>query len=295
MRDNRGVRKWSAWLAVLGVVLLAVAIATGTSRARAPDRRAHPDARRILASLRLPPGATEVSADPSSARVLGAPPARPLVPRLVDLHEFWRVPGEPAQVLTWIEAHAPRGAHQDMGGASSPEAGGSGATTIGTAWAGFGFADIPRALGDRELIVTVARARGGGTALRADAQSAPVAHRTTAERIPAGITAIAISERRLSGTSAPAGTVTKLARVRRIVALVNALPLGPSGPIACPADMGPFVTLSFSSAGRPVATAVADGSGCGFVSLSIRDRREPILAGGAGLLRKLSSLLGTSF
>ncbi len=293
MGDNRGVSKWSAWLAVLGVVLLALPIATGTSRARGPGRGAHRDAQRILASLRLPAGATEVSADPSSPRALDAPPALPLVPRLVDVHAFWRVPRDPEHVLAWIEAHAPRGSHQDMGGASSPEAGGSGATTIGTAWAGFGFADIPRGLVDRELIVTVAHAPGGGTALRADAQSAPVGHRTVAERIPARVTAIAISERRLSGTSPALRKVTDPAKVRRIVALVNALPLGPTSPIACPADMGPYVTLKFESTGRPVATAVADGSGCGFVSLSVHDRREPILAGGAGLIRKLSSLLGT--
>jgi hypothetical protein len=56
--------------------------------------------------------------------------------------------------------------------------------------------------------------------------------------------------------------------------------------------MGPYVTLKFAKAGHTVATAVADGSGCGFVSLSIRQHREPFLAGGPKLIGQVGSLLG---
>jgi hypothetical protein len=297
MRDNREVRRWSAWLPLLAAVLLAVPAVTGTSGAqsRAADRGlAHRDAQRILRSLRLPPGAVKVVADPSSPRLLGAPPSTPLIPKLVDVHGFWRVPGNLSDVLAWVKAHAPPGSHPGMSGesASGPR---SGPATISTAWVGFGFPVIPGARGYRELIVTVARARGGGTALRADAQSAPLARRSPTERIPVGVTAIQISERSVSGSTRPPFNVTDGAKVRQIVELVDALPLGPSGSIACPADMGPYVTLTFMTAGHAVATAVADGSGCGFVGLSIHGTHQPALAGGANLISRLSSLLGVRF
>jgi hypothetical protein len=182
-----------------------------------------------------------------------------------------------------------------MSGASSSGPGRSGPVTISTAWDGFGFGVIPGVFGYREVIVTVAHASGAGTALRADAQVEWLARRTAAERIPARVDAIEISDRRVQGSSPGPWKVIERSLVRRIVTLINALPLGPAGPFACPNDVGPYVALTFSSAGHTVARVIADGSGCGFVHLSIGRRDEPFLAGGAGLVKRLSSLLGFSF
>ena len=282
-----------AWLLAIAVAGLLAAVATGGAGARpartGSERLARRDAQTTLARLRLPPGATPTAGDPAPSNLLGSAPDRPATRNLVDVHAFWRVPGAPKQVLAWIESHPPAGSRLGMGGESVS----SGSGVI-TAFDGFGWPIVPGVLSYRELLVTVAQARGGGTALRADAQSVWLAPRTASERIPAGVSVITISERRLRGSSRGPWTVSDRRRVRRIVALVNGLRLGPVGPVACPADVGPYVTLRFASAGHGIARVVADASGCGFVSLSIHGRREPFLAGGVRLIRQLSSLLGTS-
>ena len=89
--------------------------------------------------------------------------------------------------------------------------------------------------------------------------------------------------------------MTDRRRVRRIVSMVDRLPAAQPGPVACPADVGPIVTLGFASAasgGHRLARVVADGGGCGFVALWIRGHRRPALQGGAGLIKFLGPLLG---
>ena len=80
----------------------------------------------------------------------------------------------------------------------------------------------------------------------------------------------------------------------RVVAYVNGLPLAQPGVMACPNDRGPFVELDFRPAGRgaPVAVAVADGGGCGLVTLRVHGRAEPSLTGGPGLIRWLQASIG---
>jgi hypothetical protein len=53
--------------------------------------------------------------------------------------------------------------------------------------------------------------------------------------------------------------------------------------------------LSAASGGRTLAVAIADGSGCGAVSLQVDGRAEPPLAGGRALVHRLRVLLHVSF
>jgi hypothetical protein len=193
-------------------------------------------------------------------------------------------------VYDWIRRHPPAGSLASEAGAEGPANG-----SVAAQWLGFSFLATPAPeQGSETLLVETAAARGGGTAIRVDAQVVWRRPRSAAERIPGGVSAITIAERRVTGSSAGPWTVSDRRRVRRIVALVNALPLGPAGPVACPADMGPYVTLTFASGGHGIARAVADGSGCGFVGLTIHGHREPFLTGGVALIRQLSSLLRMS-
>jgi hypothetical protein len=92
--------------------------------------------------------------------------------------------------------------------------------------------------------------------------------------------------------------VSDVARVRRAASIIDGLPTFQPGGYSCPADNGPVVTLTFTSAetgGRSLATAVIDGGGCELVQLWINGRREHALQGDPGLLGKLSSALGISF
>ncbi len=97
-------------------------------------------------------------------------------------------------------------------------------------------------------------------------------------------------------TTTTSQTVTNASQIATIVSLVNALPPGQPWVTACPADIGPDVTLNFLSAAgaAPLATTVADGSGCGGVSFTLRGRTAPGLSNGPELDTRLGHLLGFS-
>jgi hypothetical protein len=244
-------------------------------------------ANRILGTLTLPAGATSSPVDPSGSR-LTKPATYPVTPTLVDLHQFWTVPGAPGDVLSWIEAHPPAGAKLMM----------TGAATRGTTseWAGFSFL-APRGGGapSELLLITVTAARGGGTALRADGQVIWERLRPAWERIPAGARTVAVSERGLNGHRSGRWTVTEPGRVKRAASLLDRLPAAQPGAVACPVDWGPYVTLVFAAGwGERIATAVVDGSGCLGVKVWIRGHEAPGLRAKPELLGQLSSALGIS-
>ena len=147
---------------------------------------------------------------------------------------------------------------------------------------------------DRMLAIEVTRAQGGGTALRADGQSAWLVPRPASERIPSGVRSIAVSTEQLGGEPRLVTTVTGASRIKLIASWVDRLPLAQPGPIFFPADYGRRVVLRFLSGSRVLASAVADGAGCGDVTLTIRGRSEPELTGGPELIAHLASLLHRS-
>jgi hypothetical protein len=277
-----------AWVSVVVVaVALGAAVSSG---ARVPTNAAaaRVAAQRVLGALSLPPGATRSQGDPSGS-TLSKPASWPGTPDLVDLHQFWRVPGDHFGVYDWIRAHPPPSSVQRVSGGEGVNG------SIVTQYVGFSFGGFPTEWPSETLLVTVTAARGGATAVRADGQVVWLFERPASERIPPDVRAVTISERRLNGRPSGPWTVTDRSRVRRIVALVNSLPAGQPGAVACPADMGPTVMLAFASAapgGKRLATAYADVSGCGFVNLWIRGHAEPFLDGGSRLIKQLGSLLG---
>lgn len=283
------VRKWAAGLAVLAVAAGAASAVTNTSIAT-NERDATAASQRMLAALRLPPGASPSQGDPSGSR-LSKSPTHPATPDLVDLHRFWTVPGAPHDALAWIEAHPPAGGKLSMSGAS-----GVNGTTV-SQYDGFAFLEPVRGLPapTETLLISVTTARGGGTALRADAQTVWLFLRPRSERIPPGVRAVTIVARGLAGSSETQRTVSDRRKVRRIIALVDALPAWQPGDYACPAVYRPHVTLAFAGRrGRTLAIARADGDGCGIVNLWIHGRREHALADGPLLIKKLGSLLGAN-
>jgi hypothetical protein len=281
-------RVWAAAAVVASLVVGgAYAFASG---ARGPTNSiaARVASKRILAALLLPASATRSQRDPSGSS-LSRPATRPVTPSLVDLHEFWRVTGDPLAVLDWITAHAPAGSRVAMRGAGGVNG------VVTSRYVGFSFGGFRTEWPSETLLVTVTAAQGGGTAVRADGQVVWLFERPASERIPAGVGAVTISDHRINGASPGPWTVTDHARVRRIVALLDHLPAAQPGAVACPADLGPLMTATFSTAGgQRLATAYAEGGGCGFVNLWIQGRREPALEGGPGLIKRIGSLLGTS-
>jgi hypothetical protein len=278
MRDNRRVRR-----GVVALVVVASAFVTALALAQVPTNPSagHKAAQRILAKVQLPPGAVAAASDPSGG-TLAHPGAYPATPNLIDLHRFWRVPGDPAEVFDWIKAHRPAGSGASYSGASGDKEG------ITAQWMGFSVGGS-----SKTLVFGVAAARGGGSALRVDAQVVWVLERSPTERIPAGVHAVKVSEQRLGGPPRGPWTITTHARLADAAALIDRLPASQPGLSSCPSDTGPYVTLAFlSPSGANLATAVVDGSGCLGVTLSIDGRQRHGLEGNAKLVGELSRALG---
>src|SRR6202035_5151694 len=114
-------------LAVVLVLVVSGSGASGPGRALArPTRaggqptfasneaRARSAAMRLLGELVLPGGGGGVRGNPAARGVASwlnrSVAGAPATPNLVDYHRFWRVPGRPQAVLTWLKAHRPSGA-----------------------------------------------------------------------------------------------------------------------------------------------------------------------------------------
>jgi hypothetical protein len=285
------------YLVVAAVAVTAAGVASGKSashppRSDAANRRvARHDAVGLLGKLVLPDGATRVSSDPSIGRRLNAAALVEASPQLVDLHRFWRVAESPADVLAWLHKHVPSGSV--VGGTGTSSGPGFSIDSIQ-----FGFRAVSRVLLWRDLVVSVAAARGRGAAIRADAEDVWVLERPRSERVPSGTAQIDVAVTRTDfktgHTSTTPQTVTKAATIQKVISLVDALPMDQLGAVPCPVDLGPDVTLKFlpASGSTPLAVATAQGEGCGLVSFTVESKAEPDLADGGTLVERLGRLLG---
>jgi hypothetical protein len=156
----------------VGLVTMVIAVlVTATATAMSPamgGTKAKRDAAKQLAAVRFPRGARAVSRDPSVGSL--RPPWSKLCLRQYTAwdHGFWRVPGAPSSVWNWIRHHPPLHA----GGVDSTVSGPAGRPVI---WGiSVPFKGQPGVEG-RAVDISIAAARGGGTAVRVD---------STAVRIP---------------------------------------------------------------------------------------------------------------
>jgi hypothetical protein len=265
--------------AALAAVLVAVVPgAAGAATRAAVARKAAND---FLAALQLPAGATPSDSVPSGTGLtLQAPVLHPTSSQSVDVHRFWVVPGDPRSVLAYVEAHAPAGA-----GMSS-----NGSNTLAGHRSFFASFQLPATsvLASRTLLVTVSRADGGKTGLRADAQVVWKPHRPAWDHVH-GARSVRVN---LPGSKA---VVTDGATVRRMERILDRLRVDTATVHGCP-DTGagsapPVMELRFRDAsGHTFADSLVDAS-CGVVTLSVHGRRGPNLAGASTTYKRLRALL----
>jgi hypothetical protein len=251
----------------------------GTAHAAGPRQRADADAIRIIADFRRPPGAVRTGLIAS----LDGPAVGIGTTDVATATRWWRVPGQPRAVLSWISAHLPAGfTAAGSGSSTSSDSSGALIESLGDA---FALSPVPGVLPQRELVVTAMPYRGQ-TALRTDAQVAWLPARSAAERIPSGIRAVTVTP--VFGFNPDprrdrldhAFTVTDPAKVARIVALADGLTIFPPGVRSCPADFGGAMRIAFlTRPGGPVlAWFTARYGGCGAVSVSIGGKNQPALS-----------------
>lgn len=102
------------------------------SLAASNKQQADAEARRLLALAHIPPGATELSAAPSSEPMPALGSAR--TSSLIDHAKFYRVPLPFDAAVAWVKAHPPSGLDGDGGSMSGTDAG-------GLSVAGFSFSE----------------------------------------------------------------------------------------------------------------------------------------------------------
>jgi len=150
------LRRRSLLLAGLLAAVVAAAAQATTVSGRRDKARANLDAAKELAAIRLPRGATKVPGDQSIGHVLRRPSVLScLKPYWVDDDGFWDVPGKPSSVQLWISKHPPRHVITHT------------KTAVVAGSIDFEFGNQP-GVTYRYLHVTVAAAKGGGSAVRGD-------------------------------------------------------------------------------------------------------------------------------
>jgi hypothetical protein len=287
--------------AAVGLGVAAAVVGGAAAGSRSANRAAsRGDARSLLARLVLPAGATRLASEPPGdhaylkvAAALEADAARSLA------HGWWEVPGTPDVVLAYIRAHRPAGGKLFATGAGGNLRNATSAETLDYQWPG-----VRNVLGYRELAVTATALADGETGVLAEAQSDWIVPRPSGEQIPPSTGEIDIT----SGTPGQPPTeslsVSKPSQVRKIVKLINALPIAQPIAYMCPALIDPrLVVMTFRTATGGPALAVltyydyrpwsGPSAACKTVGLTIGGRRQDPLVGGS-FLQAIGRMLGTS-
>ena len=242
---------------------------TGLATSPGPRDRAVADAAAILKAFVMPPGARQLQNPPDA---LKAPITTLISTTLVHDVSFWRAPGRPQAVLAWEQAHLPRRftpGDADFGPPSWDRT--------------FSLSPVPGVLNARDMVVEVTEAGNGQTAIRVDAQVSWQPPRPASDGVPSAAHVVTITQ--LPGLDPHARrppapvTITDLAVVRRLAALVDNLQLSTIGPDApCPPPLGGGIRLTFLARAGGPPLAVAQGpAACGTVQFSVGGKRQPEL------------------
>jgi hypothetical protein len=254
----------------------------GAPSATTPERAAVIEANRLLGQFILPAGSTRIGEE-TVPEWFEAGALLPLTVNSVSAHGFWHVDSNPQAVIDWIEVHLPAGARLSGPAVADPSPAGEWSVAMS-------LSGVPHVLASRRLLARAAPDPHGGAVLRVDAQVVWIG--PAYERIPRGVRALTITD----GTSEPL-TIRDPVIVKRIVRLVDRLPIAANPATRCPPDEGPNVSITFlpDAADPPLAEAIADGSGCGLVTVRNQGQLQPPAAGGPRLVRELQALLGVTF
>jgi hypothetical protein len=293
------VKRVIAAVAMVSAAMTTRAVAAPTLSAN--KRAAHRDAARLLERLRLPLRAARSAVEPSGDGGL-LKPLRALVATTAgaDVHAWWIVPGAPDQVMAYVEAHPPAGSKLSATGGANNGQGRTGASDL------FEWRPIRRVLGERHLMVSVTALSRGVSGVLVQAESIWIVPRPVSERVPKAARAIDVTSAKLRGPTTVMQTVTDAVEVRRIVTLIDSMPVVQPVFYHCPMltpVRARVITLSFRdrAGGRALARAtytaypppLGPSGPCNPIQFTIGGRRQPALIGGE-FMKSLQRILGIS-
>jgi hypothetical protein len=300
-----GRSAWSAATAALTGAAVAVTMAAGCGTARAGEPAAAPHvgsrppapqtlglgpvagsarqaqrlAAELLSHLMLPAGSHRIPWHPQPALrqtqiALG-------VRYQADVRELWLVPTSVTALAGYIRAHRPAGLQfQGFGQARS---GGQ----LYTEQTTFLARSRPPGIQSAQLVLELAPAGRGRTALRADGEVIWYPPRSAAEYlVPARFGAVTVAAGFLNPKRHTVRrTFTSPAVIARLARFLNSLPATPGGLMGCPMVSATYAVSFRSSAGaRPYLTA--SPSGCGTVGMTVNGQAQPALSDPNGLITR---------
>jgi hypothetical protein len=251
------MRRALALIAVLCVVGVAIAQATGQASAPADTRlqankaAARRDARALVASLRLPSGATRLPARSPTVSSVG-----------VTGHAKWTSVESQQAVIDYIKSHEPVGAKLQSWGHSFGPGIGTQLSLI------YSWPSVGLELYNRSLSISVGALTHGHSDVFATSQSDWIVPRPLSEHVPSGVHAVEVTLRsgggsqRLSHPHTTTHVFTRAAVVESLVRWIDELPTVQPGLIyACPLELvgleTPLLTVTFRSSAAGPALARA--------------------------------------
>jgi len=262
---------------------------------------------RALASLYAGSLACEFVVPPGARRLAHVPAAgygslQPSAPlpgsQEVDRVQYWQVPGTPRGVLAWEKRHLPGALAASGAGLGYASRGG-----ITFLWeSDYDLPAVPAQASPsgqiyaRTMRISAVSAGSGRADIAVQVSVGWIGPRPAAEVVPPAAHAVTIAvtpDTNLHITPPAPVTVTDPAKVRRIVALVDGLPLSPPGMWSCPAGSSATFVLTFRvKPGSPaLAVAEPDLDGCGWVSFTIAGKPQPSLGPNDGGMSFAASVL----
>jgi hypothetical protein len=289
--------------AIVGCVSALLAASDTAARATATgnERAARRDASLLLSRLALPAGAVRSPTEPSGdGGHLKPLPALDASTARVDVHAWWQVPGGQSDVLAYLKSHPPAGSK--LAGSGGLYMGGKPIDqTVSFVWPA-----VRGVLGQRTLAVTVIALDAGRAGVLAQAQSDWIVLRSSGERVPRAAHEVDVASGPLNRSPTRNTSVVSAATVRRLVSIINGLPIVQPAVYSCPALLlqgARVITLSFrtAAAGRLLARATYiayphlayDSGPCNSIALTIAGRSQKPLVGGS-FLRRVERLLGVA-
>ena len=238
----------------------------------------------LLAEFVPPPGARRLAEPPNLPDGWEQHPQSILVSNsIVDEAGFWEAPGDPQSLLSWEQARL-TGKQFTLGDAD-----------FGPPSWDREF-DLPAAgvLTNRELIVEVAGAGNGQTAIRLDADVAWQPSRPPDDLVPNAARVVTISELASGNPQAKRPvTITDPTVTGRLAALVDSLPVSPlnNEAVSCPAAFGGSLQLAFrTSTGGPVVALAQTDQACGMVDFTVTGHQVLGLENSANVDRQILAI-----
>jgi hypothetical protein len=229
-----------------------------------PEQRAAAEATAILRQFVPPPGAVRLTKEP--ALPSGSPTMGLSAATQQDATGYWRVRGTATALLAWEKAHISRSfSRQDV--------------IIGPpSWdTVYSLPPVPGVQPQREMNVQVYDTGGGTAVIMAEALVSWTPPRPAAEAIPASAAVATIAPYGLWPKMPAPVTITSAPAVRRLAALVNALPLSTTADdVPCPMAAGFTLTFRVAAGGPPVAIAAGPGA-CSQVILHLKGHEAAAL------------------